>query len=139
MPTLLSWKQHLAAAPLEDRFWANFCAVIELPAELREDRKDPRATRAAVAQIIAQRSAAEWLARFEGKDVCCNVVRTVEEAMRDPQFAARGLFRRSVVAGDDALPAAVVPIDESFRGSASELRYPPLGEANSLLARTHDA
>ena len=131
--------QYLAAAPLEDRFWANFCAVIELPAELREDRKDPRATRAAVAQIIARRSAAEWLARFEGKDVCCNVVRTVEEAMRDPQFAARALFRRSVVAGTDALPAAVVPIDESFRGSASELRYPPLGEANSLLARTRDA
>ena len=108
-------------------------AAIELPTELREDRKDPPATRAAVAQIVARRSAAEWLARFEGKDVCCNVVRTVEEAMRDPQFAARGLFRRSVVAGADALPAAAVPIDESFRGSATELRYPQLGEANALL------
>jgi alpha-methylacyl-CoA racemase len=125
--------QHIAAAPLEDRFWANFCAAIELPAELREDRKDPPVTSQAVAQIIARRSAAEWLARFEGRDVCCNVVRTLEEAMRDPQFAARELFRRSVVAGADALPAAVVPIDESFRSSATELRYPQLGEANGLL------
>ena len=53
--------------------------------------------------------------------------------MHDAQFAARGLFRRSVVAGADALPAAVVPIDESFRGSATELHYPQLGEANGLL------
>jgi len=127
---------YLAAAPLEDRFWAHFCAAIELPTELREDRKDPSATRTAVAQIIARRSAAEWLVHFEGKDVCCSIVRTLEEAMRDAQFATRGLFRRSVVAGTDALPAAVVPIDESFRSSATELRYPRLGEANSLLGTT---
>jgi len=124
----------LAAAPLEDRFWANFCGAIELRAELRDDQKDPQATRAEVARIVAQRSAAEWLQRFEGKDVCCNVVKSVEEAMADPQFEARGLFRRSVVSDGDALPAVSVPIDEAFRGSATELRYPRLGESNGMLS-----
>ncbi len=126
--------RYLAAAPLEDRFWTNFCDAIDLPAEFRHDRKDPHATRSAVARIIARRSAAEWLQRVAGKDVCCNVVRTLDEAMADPQFLARGLFRRSVVGDDEALPAVSVPIDEAFRSPASELRYPKLGESNGRLA-----
>jgi len=125
--------RHLAAAPLEDRFWANFCDAIDLPAALRDDHKDPRATRDAVARILLQRTADEWVARFEGKDVCCNVVRAVEETMVDPQFAARGTFHRSVVSGGAALPAVSVPIDPAFRNRATELRYPKLGESNALL------
>jgi crotonobetainyl-CoA:carnitine CoA-transferase CaiB-like acyl-CoA transferase len=126
--------KYLAAAPLEDRFWANFCDAIGLPGEMRDDRKDPRATRAAVAKIILLRSAAEWLVRFEGKDVCCSVVRSVREAMADPQFAARGTFQRSVVSDDAALPAVSVPIDPAFRDGATERRYPRLGESNDMLS-----
>src|SRR5206468_12920853 len=100
---------------------------------LRDDRKDPQATRGAVAEIILRRNAAEWLARFEGKDVCCNVVRSVDEAMADPQFAVRGAFQRSVVSDGAALPAVSVPVDPAFRDRATELRYPKPGEANALL------
>jgi len=124
----------LAAAPLEDRFWANFCDAIGLPGEMRDDRKDPRATRATVAQIILRRSAAEWLTHFEGKDVCCNVVHSVQEALADPQFAARGVFQRSVVADGAALPAVSVPLDPGLCDPTVELSYPRLGEANALLA-----
>jgi len=123
----------LAAAPLEDRFWTNFCDAIGLPAEFRDDRRDPGASRAAVAQIILRRSAAEWLAHFEGKDVCCNVVRTLEEAQADPQFAARGVFQRQVKSDGVALPAVSVPIDPGLRDQTVELPYPVLGESNSLL------
>jgi crotonobetainyl-CoA:carnitine CoA-transferase CaiB-like acyl-CoA transferase len=130
--------KHLAAAPLEDRFWANFCDAIELPVALRADRKDPLATRAAVAEIILRRSAAEWLARFEDKDVCCNVVRSVDEAMVDPHFTARGVFQRSVVSDGAALPAVTVPVDPAFRDHATELRYPKLGESNALLGPSQE-
>jgi crotonobetainyl-CoA:carnitine CoA-transferase CaiB-like acyl-CoA transferase len=128
----------LAAAPLEDRFWANFCDAIGVPAEMRDDRKDPRATRAAVAQIILRRNAAEWLVHFEGKDVCCNVVRSVHEAMADPQFAARGAFQCSVVSGGAALPAVSVPVDHAFRARTTELPYPQLGESNALLGPSRE-
>ncbi len=126
---------YLAAAPLEDRFWAQFCEAIALPATLRDDRKDPEASRRAVAEIIGTRTAAQWRQQFEGKDVCCNVVRTLAEAMNDAQFKERGVFKRSVVSEDDALPAISVPIDEAFRAGASELRYPRLGEANGMLGK----
>jgi len=128
--------KYLAAAPLEDRFWANFCAAIGLPPALHDDSKDPQATRRAVAEIVRKRTAAQWRQEFDGKDVCCNVVRTLAEAMNDAQFRERGVFRRSVVSEHDALPAISVPIDEAFRGSATELRYPRLGEANGMLEET---
>ena len=124
----------LAAAPLEDRFWSIFCDIIELPPDLRDDRKDAQATRTAIAQIVRQRSAAEWMQRLAGKDVCCNVVRTVEEAMADAQFQARGAFRYSVVSDGEALPAVSVPISEGFRASETERPYPKLGEWDELLA-----
>jgi crotonobetainyl-CoA:carnitine CoA-transferase CaiB-like acyl-CoA transferase len=130
--------RHLAAAPLEDRFWANFCEAIDLPAALRDDRTDPHVTRTAVAEIILRRNAAEWLARFEGKDVCCNVVRSVDEAMADPQFAVRGTFQRSVVSDGAALPAVTVPVDPAFCDRATELRYPKLGESNALLGPSQE-
>jgi crotonobetainyl-CoA:carnitine CoA-transferase CaiB-like acyl-CoA transferase len=109
--------RHVAAAPLEDRFWANFCDLIDLPAPLRDDRGDPAATRAAVAALIAQETAAAWEARFARSDVCCSIVRTVQEAAEDPAFAARGLFAQQTGDGADAaMPALPVPIDPGLRG-----------------------
>lgn len=126
--------RYLAAAPLEDKFWANFCEAIDLPAAARDDRRDPAATRRTVAAIIAERTADEWLTRFAGKDVCCNLVRSLEDAMRDPQFQARGVFRRSVVSeSHDGLPAVAVPLAEPLRDPRTELMYPQLGEANAML------
>jgi alpha-methylacyl-CoA racemase len=125
--------RYLAAAALEDKFWANFCDAIALPDAMRDDAADPAATRRAVAQIIASRTAADWLSRFEGKDVCCNLVKTLDEAMRDAQFQVRGTFRRSVISDDDALPAVSVPIAEQFRDPRTELRFPSLDGDRSLL------
>jgi crotonobetainyl-CoA:carnitine CoA-transferase CaiB-like acyl-CoA transferase len=126
--------RYLAAAPLEDKFWRNFCDAIELPAALRDDGKDPGAAIRAVREIIAQRTAREWSERFAGRDVCCNLVQGVEQAMQDAQFQVRGVFRRSVVSADhDGLPAVSVPVAEPFRDPRTELRYPSLGENNDLL------
>ena len=82
----------LAAAPLEQRFWERFAELIGLEAALRDDRRDPAATKARVREIIRSRDAAYWQARFAGEDVCCNVVASLEEAVRDPHFVGRGLF-----------------------------------------------
>src|SRR6185295_18323372 len=82
----------IAAAPLEEKFWQTFCDAIALPASARDDGRDPEATIRAVAERIRGKTAAEWRAVFAGKDLCCNVVSSIEEALADPQFRARGLF-----------------------------------------------
>jgi len=122
----------LAAAPLEQKFWDNFCAAIELEAQWRDDARDPSGTREAVAQCIASRSATAWREAFAGKDVCCAIVASVEEALADAHFVERGLFARQLAAGGRAIAALPVPVDAAFRGEAAR-GYPALGEDNALL------
>jgi crotonobetainyl-CoA:carnitine CoA-transferase CaiB-like acyl-CoA transferase len=59
-------------------------------------------------------------------------VRTLEEALADPHFRARGLFDHALQAGDRSIPAVPVPVAPAFRKPAPA-GYPALGEANDLL------
>lgn len=120
--------RHLTAAPIEDRFWRVFCDTIDLPEPLRDDAADPAATRAAIAQRIAARSAAEWERAFSGRDACVAVVATLEEAVRSPAFAP--LFEgRRTRQGGQAIPALPLPLSTEFLGP-DEADAPALGEAN---------
>lgn len=120
--------RHLAAAPLEDRFWQVFCDVIELEERWRDDALDPSATRKAVARVIASRPASEWEGRFAGRDACCSVVRTVAEALEDAQFNARGVFAARVVSEAGSAPALPLPICAPLRRDDAVAGYPKLEE-----------
>jgi alpha-methylacyl-CoA racemase len=126
--------RYLAAAPLEQKFWENFCSLLDLPADLRNDARDPVATRNAVAERVAARSADGLKQLFSGSDVCCTIVASLEEAMVDPQFVARDVFGHGLTAGSQMIPALPVPVAEVFRSSERTASYPPLGEANELIA-----
>jgi crotonobetainyl-CoA:carnitine CoA-transferase CaiB-like acyl-CoA transferase len=126
----------LAVAPLEQRFWARFVELIGLEPALRDDSRDPEATRARVAAIIRSHDAAHWRARLAGEDVCCSVVVSLEEAVRDPHFVGRGLFAGALTDGAGrSIPALPVPLAPVFR-AARMPSYPALGEANDLLDRS---
>jgi crotonobetainyl-CoA:carnitine CoA-transferase CaiB-like acyl-CoA transferase len=125
--------KYLAAAPLEQKFWESFCALIGLDGAQRDDTGREQAVRTEVARLIGAKDAAHWEAVFAGHDVCCSRVRTKEEAMRDPHFAARGLFARTLRGGERPIPALPVPVAERFRSADAEAAYPRLGEANDLL------
>jgi len=129
--------RYVAAAPLEERFWQNFCDLLGLEEKLRDDSKDPEATIAAVAERIALHPASHWQERFEGHDVCCSVVRSVREAMEDEHFNSRGLFDRMVESGTDgrSIPALPVPVMPEFRRPERRVGYPKLGEANDRLQK----
>ena len=123
----------VAAAPLEERFWQRFCALIGLPEELRDARAEPETVRRAIAAIIAARPAGHWRTRFEGEDCCCNLVASLEEAMADPQFRERGLFAAQIEAGGHRLPALPVPLAQALRPPPDTRSVPVLGEADALL------
>ncbi len=123
----------VAAAPLEAKFWENFCELIGLAPELRDDRRDAAATKRAVAAKVAEKDADQWRTLFSGQDCCCCIMSSVEEALRDPHFAARRLFDAKLTADGRQIPALPVPIAEAFRSENAEAGYPALGEANSLL------
>lgn len=128
--------KYLAVAPLEQKFWETFCAVIDLDPKLRDDSRDPAATIAAIAARIAARTAADWERLFAGKDACVSVIKTIGDAMEDPHFRGRGLFDRAVTAAGKAMPAlpvglAPVYADQAPRAAA----MPALGEANAELLK----
>ncbi|MDX1514879.1 MAG: CaiB/BaiF CoA-transferase family protein [Gammaproteobacteria bacterium] len=123
-------RRYLAAAPLEQKFWDNFCDVIGLDEKARDDDADPVATKRAVAEIIAGRSAADWIAAFDGVDACVCIATDLKSAVGDPHFSDRGLFAHRVGSADSNLVAATVPVAPQFRASPGLVPFPPLGEAN---------
>jgi crotonobetainyl-CoA:carnitine CoA-transferase CaiB-like acyl-CoA transferase len=128
-------RRYLATAPIEDRFWNNFCQLIELPDQLRAPSADPDTVKRSVSAIIAQRTADAWRAIFAGHDVCCSIVASLEEAVDDPHFAARGVFARKIIAGHNSIPALPGPVAACFRGE-SELSAPVLGGQNDVFIGT---
>jgi crotonobetainyl-CoA:carnitine CoA-transferase CaiB-like acyl-CoA transferase len=121
--------RYVAAAPLEEKFWRRFCDILGLEEALRDDSKNPEATKAAVAERIGSLPADEWRERFEGEDVCCTVVRDIREALEDEHFNARNVFDRSVEDGEGReIPALPMPVVQGFRRSEARLGYPALGE-----------
>lgn len=127
----------VAAAPIEPKFWAEFCDIIGLEPELRDDSRDPAATVKRVAEIIRGESADTWRGRFASRDCCCTIVADAHEALADPHFAARGLFARTLVNEAGAhLPALPVPVDPAFRAPADEpAAAPVLGAHNAELLK----
>jgi crotonobetainyl-CoA:carnitine CoA-transferase CaiB-like acyl-CoA transferase len=125
----------VAAAPIEQKFWDNFCDLIGLEPEYRDDRRDPAATAARVAEIIASETSQTWSSRFAAKDCCASIVAHVRDALSDPHFRARGLFDHTLAnEAGQVMPALPVPIDDAFRGEPSQvLASPSLGQDNKDL------
>ncbi len=127
--------RHLAVAALEDKFWEAFCDIAGVDAGLRDDARDPRATIAAVAACVKARDAAWWETELAGKDTCCTVVRTLEEAVRDIHFQARGVFSRRVQVPGHVLPALPVPVVAPLRTPGERAPAPSVGEDNEAIMR----
>jgi crotonobetainyl-CoA:carnitine CoA-transferase CaiB-like acyl-CoA transferase len=109
----------IACAPLEDHFWQRFTAILGL---------ETNADVPAVAAAIATKTAAEWEPIFAKADCCVTVLRTLDDALRDPHFSSRGLFERKLrgVEGG-AMPALPLPIAPHFRDAPDrDRKVPPL-------------
>ncbi|RZL88912.1 MAG: CoA transferase [Variovorax sp.] len=126
----------LACAPLEQKFWENFVRVIGAP-QLLDDSADPQGVREAVAAIMAGRTAAEWLQRFEGVDACVSLVKSLEEAVQSPQFRHRGVFEARLGSNEGTtIPALPLPISPALRAAGAAQQSPALGEGNRDLLKS---
>jgi crotonobetainyl-CoA:carnitine CoA-transferase CaiB-like acyl-CoA transferase len=117
--------QFLAVGALEQKFWDSFCAAIELDPALRNDGRDPAATRTAIERLIRSRPSTAWRDLLEPLDCCCTLVASLEEAIGEEHFQKRGLFAATASAGQDRLPVASVPLAPVFRRNPSEPRIVP--------------
>jgi alpha-methylacyl-CoA racemase len=85
--------RQVALGALEPKFWTTFCDAIgraDLSARQLTDPADQAVVLRDVREVFRTRTQAEWLAFFEGRDVCLSPVNTPAEAFSDPHIAARG-------------------------------------------------
>lgn len=116
----------VACAALEQKFWITFTAAIGLAPEFIDDRRDPAQSIAAVAAVIAGKTADEWRPVLAEADCCVTIMATLEDALRDPHFVERGLFAHKVAGPTGAtMPALPVPIDPAFRSSPDVVKAMP--------------
>ncbi|RME42823.1 MAG: CoA transferase [Deltaproteobacteria bacterium] len=86
--------RYMALGALEPKFWAEFCRVIGredlIEAQFSEGETRKRQEEE-IARIFAGKTQAQWVECFKGRDVCCEPVLPLSEALDDPEFAGRRL------------------------------------------------
>jgi len=118
----------VACGALEQKFWIAFTKAISLPAELIDDIRDPKATRDAVARLIAAKTSDQWRPIFAAADCCTTIITSLETAMTDPHFVQRGVFAHKVAtASGKTLPALPLPVSPDFRQAPGVKKAPKLG------------
>jgi crotonobetainyl-CoA:carnitine CoA-transferase CaiB-like acyl-CoA transferase len=118
----------VACGAIEQKFWDAFTAAIGLAKEFVDDRRDPKATRDAVAKLIAARTSGEWKPIFAKADCCTTILVPLEEALRDPHFVERGLFAHDAATPSGKKVAGVpLPVAPEFRGKPGVKKAPKLG------------
>jgi alpha-methylacyl-CoA racemase len=122
--------QFVCCAALEQKFWEAFTAAIGLEPKFIDDRRDPAVTKAAVAAVVAGKTAGEWRPVLAAADCCVTVMATLEEALCDRHFVGRGLFLHKVTGPTGAAMTALpVPIDPQFRDDPAVAKaVPKLGD-----------
>jgi len=117
----------VACGAIEQKFWTAFTTAIGLATEFVNDRRDPKATRDAVAKIILMRTSDDWRPIFAKADCCTTILVSLEDALRDPHFVERGLFDHKVEsASGKVIPALPLPIAPEFRGKPGAKKAPKL-------------
>lgn len=115
----------IAIGALEEQFWTRLCDTLGLQGDDRLDKTDPVRSRQALREAFASRTAAEWAPVLAAADCCATPLVSLEEAMADPHFSARGLFDYEVGDEHGFIPAIVMPVDRQFRSEKRRAAGPP--------------
>ena len=82
----------LAVGALEDKFWQALCATIARPDLVAGQfalGDEGARVRGELERVFAGAPLAAWAAKFAAVDCCVTPIATLDEALADPQFAAR--------------------------------------------------
>jgi crotonobetainyl-CoA:carnitine CoA-transferase CaiB-like acyl-CoA transferase len=134
--TLRAGDGQIIVAVGNPRLWAQFCDAIDRP-DLAGDPRfrtndDRLANRAALAEVLEQifegSTVGELMDRLESHAVPCGRVRSVREALEDPQVAARSMITRQPHAGLGTVETLGNPVKLSRTPGVVRLPPPGLGE-----------
>ena len=110
--------REIALGALEEKFWQNFCRVIEREDLIKGDHQElarQDELKKELAVIFAGRDADQWQIVLAGRDTCCEVLRNMTEVHAAPHFKDRGMFWRLPLenGGELVQTNCAVMVDES--------------------------
>jgi crotonobetainyl-CoA:carnitine CoA-transferase CaiB-like acyl-CoA transferase len=131
-------RRHVTLGALEPKFWANFCRLVGredlVSLQYAEGEARDRAE-AEVRAIFRTKPRDEWVRLLQTEDVCAGPVLELDEMVRDPQLAARGLFQsvRHPLLG--VIPQVAFPVKLSETPGRVDTPPPALGaDTDAILA-----
>ena len=129
----------LAVGALERKFWDALCDALERPdwkpLHRSGDREVEQRLRTELAELFATRELADWDARLRDAGACVSPLRTVEEALADPQFRARGMVLESEHPQWGKVTQVGSPVRMSGYAFALHRHAPRAGEHTEELLR----
>ncbi|MFI5621875.1 CaiB/BaiF CoA transferase family protein [Nocardioides sp. NPDC051685] len=123
--------RHLAVAPLEPKFFAEFVRVcgVDIDPAKQYDRSAWPAMRRAITDRIRSRSLNEWIDDFRGSDSCVAAVESLSTAASNEHLLARGTILRET----GGLQPGIAPRIAGYRTVP-----PPLGSSPTTGAHTRE-
>jgi crotonobetainyl-CoA:carnitine CoA-transferase CaiB-like acyl-CoA transferase len=113
--------RYLAAAPIEPEFWLKFLTIIErldlLTKDVIEDRD---ILSAAIAEVIASRTLADWMLLFGEANCCVSPVNTVKEAVNFLPEGSKRVLTHMTHSRLGEVPQISNPIKQIFGKSELE-------------------
>jgi alpha-methylacyl-CoA racemase len=116
----------MSVGALEPKFWHEFVEVIglnELADSGLAEGEEGQRTMTAVADVLLQRTRAQWADSLAGHDVCVEPVLDIAETFEHPQVVSRGM---RLDAGDGR-PTAQTGFPIRLEGSPASFRSPAPG------------
>jgi len=124
----------LAVGALEEKFWRALCTALERPdliaGQFARDAEGGQ-VRSELERIFGGAPLAAWVDRLANVDCCVTPVATVEEALADPQFAARGMVTTRPDGSHEYAPAFRL----SRQVRAARREAPKQGEHSAQVLR----
>jgi crotonobetainyl-CoA:carnitine CoA-transferase CaiB-like acyl-CoA transferase len=132
--------RHVALAAIEQKFWQTFCARIGRPDFIPlqfAPGEQPR-MRHLVATTFRSQTMAYWLTMFADADICLAPVRTIGDALADPQLAHRGAVAAAGKSRFIRTPVVFASKAEGGGREAGHLDRTPIAAARPLGSDTDD-
>ncbi len=125
----------VSVGAVEEKFWANFCAVVGRPDLV--SRQFDESAREDVATLLRTRTRAEWVADLETAEACVAPVLDLGEALAHPMAQARSMIRDAPLDASGTTTALTLgaPIRIDGRPLATGSAPPALGsDTEDLVA-----
>ena len=130
-----AFKQH----PLRD-----ICAALEIDdlsaqyPTLAVQRRHRDALQAIFRETFARQSTAHWLARLESQDLLCAPVKSLEQALADPQTHHNGMIAEAEYGANGPIKLVGSPVHLSAAPFSVRQSPPSLGEHSTAILRELD-